>query len=458
MTQPTKNNLGLGDDIAIQDADVLETMVKILESNDLGSFTSPAKLYPHQWLWDSAFIAIGLRHIKPDRAAEEVASLVRGQWANGMIPNMIFNSGKAYRIDREAWRSWLSPYAPNNIATSGITQPPMIADAVVKVGEKLPKAHRIEFYRFMYEPLVKYHEWLYLERDPHNEGLTLQIHPYEVGLDNTPPWMRQLYEHSRPIWIAIIEKLHLEYLINLLRRDTRKVNPGQRISSLEALLLWDTVRRLRRKRYDIERILHRSDFCTQDITFNSIMVRNNSQLQSIASEIRRKLPIELLDKMKNSETALEKLYDEPTKQYYSRDFITHKLIIEPSIGTFMPLYAGTITKERADELVKLLKDHRKYWLHNPVPSVPLDSPHFDSDRYWQGPSWVNTNWLIIDGLERYGYQTEANELRQRTISMVSQKGSFEYFDPIDGRGIGAANFAWTAALTIDLMKTSSKSS
>ncbi len=431
-------------------------MLDVLRGNDLGNHTSPAKLYPHQWLWDSAFVAIGLRHADPERAAEEIASLVRGQWANGMIPNMIFNPGSAYRFEREAWRSWLSPFAPDTVATSGVTQPPVIADAIIKVGEKLPKAHRIEFYRFMFEPLVQYHEWMYAERDPHNEGLTLQIHPYEVGLDNTPPWVLQLYEHSRPWWIALIENLRLQKVVNFLRRDTRRVNPGQRISSLEALLLWDVVRRLRRKHYDIDKILHRSDFCTQDITFNSILVRNNTQLKKIALEIRRKLPEELLEKMKHSEEALEKLFDEPSGQYYSRDFITHKLILEPSIGTLMPLYAGTITKERAGELVKLLKDHRKFWLHHPVPSVPLDSHFFDSDRYWQGPSWVNTNWLIIDGLNRYGFKEEAADLRQKTLSMVEKQGPYEYFDPIDGKGLGAADFSWTAALTLDLLSTDIK--
>lgn len=260
----------------------------------------------------------------------------------------------------------------------------------------------------------------------------------------------QLYEHSRPWWIAFIEKLRLQKVINWLRRDTRRVNPGQRISSLEALLLWDIVRRLRRKRYDIDKIMHRTLFATQDITFNSIMVRNNTQLMHIADAIRRKLPEELVANMKYSEEAIDKLWDESAGQYFSRDFITHKHIAEPSIGTFMPLYAGSVSKERAAQLVALLKNHRTYWLHHPVPSVPLDSHFFDSDRYWQGPSWVNTNWLIIDGLHRYGYHEEASEITKRSLEMVATAGPYEYFDPIDGRGLGAPKFAWTAALTIDL--------
>lgn len=431
--------------------DIQQTLLKVLEDNDRGEHTSPAKLYPHQWLWDSCFIGVGLRHSNPERAAHEVANLVRGQWANGMMPHMIFNGGHEYRLEREAWRSWLSPFAPTEVATSGITQPPVIAEAVIKIGEKLSAADRHEFYHFMYKPLVAYHEWMYTERDPHKEGLTMQIHPNEVGMDNTPPWVRQLYEHSRPWWIAAIEKFHLDAGVNFIRRDTRRVNPGQRISNMEALMLWDVVRRLRRKHYDIDSILHRTLFCTEDISFNSILIRNNTNLRTIAKTLKRKLPQSLLDNMQHTEEALEELYDKSTGQYCSRDFITHKLIIEPTIGTLMPLYAGTISKERAQQLVEVLKDHKQFWLHNPIPSVPLNSKYFSAERYWQGPTWVNTNWLIIEGLKRYGFDEIAADLSKRTIDMVTKSGSYEYFSPIDGRGLGAKDFSWTAALTLDLL-------
>jgi glycogen debranching enzyme len=91
-------------------------------------------------------------------------------------------------------------------------------------------------------------------------------------------------------------------------------------------------------------------------------------------------------------------------------------------------------------------------LQYPVPSVPLDSPFFDADRYWQGPSWVNTNWLIIDGLKRYGFMEEAKDLTEKTLAMVISGGPYEYFNPVNGQGLGAADFSWTAALTIDLLK------
>src|SRR6478752_7240925 len=57
----------------------------VLEANRRGRWTCPSStLYPHQWLWDSCFIAIGLVRTDPTRAAGELRSLFRGQWANGM--------------------------------------------------------------------------------------------------------------------------------------------------------------------------------------------------------------------------------------------------------------------------------------------------------------------------------------------------------------------------------------
>src|SRR5690606_14804099 len=142
-----------------ESADIIEAAKEVLSLNDReGKWTIPADgLYPHQWLWDSAFIAIGLSHYDTERAQQEILSILRGQWANGMVPHMIFDSAVLYRQDREIWRSYVSPYAPDNVATSGITQPPMLAEAIVRIGKKLKLPERRSWYRRIYQALVNYH-------------------------------------------------------------------------------------------------------------------------------------------------------------------------------------------------------------------------------------------------------------------------------------------------------------
>lgn len=433
--------------------DLLEAAKTVLAMNDKGSYTIPAEgPYPHQWLWDSCFVSIGLRHVDIDRAKTEILSLLRGQWANGMVPNMVFNPARQYRREREIWRSWLSTDAPDDVQTSGITQPPVLAEAVVLIGEKLNKAERRAWYKTVFPSLLAYHQWLYNERDPHGEGLVLQIHPWETGLDSTPPWVHELHDHQLPTWIQVIKRIGLDKVISLFRRDVKYASPSQRLSTLDALAFYSVQRRLRRKNYDIRRILTHSLFAIEDISFNSIFIRANAHLMDIAKYLRVDLPDELIERMQKTESAFAALWDPYSRQYYSREFVTHRLLKDPSIGTLMPLYAGCISKERAGQLVKMLEDQHAFGANFPIPSVPLNSEWFQAHAYWQGPTWVNMNWLIIDGLKRYGYKEHAAALTESTLEMVQVGGFAEYFSPIDGSPAGAENFSWTAALVIDLLK------
>ncbi len=434
--------------------DLLEQAQEVLKMNDRGNYTQPATgLYPHQWLWDSCFISIGLRHLDVDRAKAELLSLLRGQWHNGMMPNIIFREEAQYQPDRSMWRSWLNPYAPNDVMTTGITQPPMLAEAVVQIGAKMAWPERRGWYAMMYPALVSYHQWLYSERDPHGEGLVLQIHPWETGLDNTPPWMNELHEHLLPFWIRVVQKTRFYYVINLFRRDTKSIPIDQRFSIIESLALLDIQRRLRRKGYDINRILSHSLFAIEDLSFNCILIRANTHLKHIAKSLKEDLPDDLEAHMKKTEHTLEQLWDPYTQQYYSRDFITHRLLKIPTVATLLPLYAGSISKERAEALVRLLENEQAFGPAYPVPSVAVNSQWFRPKLYWQGPSWININWLVIDGLERYGFKEQADSLRESTLAMVRKSGPYEYFDPLTGEPAGAANFSWTAALTIDLLKS-----
>ncbi len=438
--------------------DPIEACKQVLTDNQRGDYTVPAgHIYPHQWLWDSCFTAIGLAHYDIHRAKRELLSLLRGQWANGMLPHMIFAEGDTHSRDRAMWQSDRSPYAPDLIATSGITQPPMLAEAIVRVGSLLPTIERRHWYQTTYPALLAYHEWLYRERDPHQEGLVLLIHPWECGLDNTPPWINQLRMHHKPWWVGLVEKSGADRVAQLFRRDTSHLPPGQRISNIEALLYYDVVRRLKRKNWDIDAILNRSHFAVQDLTFNCILLRAHDHLKVIAKATGYNVPDWLNDRVHLGKKAIqEKLWDGYSKQFYSRNFVTHKLIKEPSLATLMPLYAQAANESQTDSLLKLLHSKDNFGTPYPVPSVPVHYNWYKELGYWQGPTWVNTNWLIIDGLKRGGQTELAERVSQKTVELVRKSGCYEYFSAKSGAPAGAQNFSWTAALTIDLIVRTAK--
>lgn len=429
----------------------------ILKDNDRGHYTVPnGRLYPHQWLWDSSFIAIGLRHVDIDRAQQEILSLFQGQWRNGMVPHIILwpkakETIPTYKAHERIWRSFLSPQAPEDVDTSGITQPPMLAEAITKIGEKLTVSQRRIWYKKVFEPLVRYHQWIYSERDPHKEGLALLIHPWECGMDNTPPWMSELNSHLLPWWIRFLKVTRLEKLVSLFRADERFVVKNQRLSNVEALALFSVQRRLRRKAYDFDRIIDHSLFAIEDLLFNCILIRANHLLIEIARFIDKPLPEDLVKSFHKADKEIENLWDEYAQEYFSRDFVSHRLLKESTIAAFMPIYSGVIRKERASRIIEALANDHLYGPKYRIPSVSVSSSWFQPNRYWQGPSWVNANWLIIDGLKRYGFDSLANELKKQTIKMVETSGFHEYFNPLDGKGAGTDNFSWTAALYLDLI-------
>ncbi len=438
----------------MEPAEILQAAKTVLANNDHdGQYTIPAHgLYPHQWLWDSCFVAIGMANYDVKRAQQEILSLLRGQWANGMLPSMILNKDFTHRADREFWRSYISPFAPDKVATSGITQPPMLAEAIVKIGKQLPKPARRTWFAKTYPALLKYHQWLYNDRDPHHTGLTLQVHSWETGLDNTPPWIDELHQHRLPFWINTIHTLRLDKVFTVFRRDVHFLASSveQRMSTIDVFTLYSIQRRLRRKAYDINRILTHNMLTIEDLTFNCIFVRANQHLRYIARTIGHDIPDELDKRMRQSDQAIDELWDEQTGNYYSRNYATQKLIKLPTLAGLMPLYAGCVSKEKAAELVKILNS-KPYKTKFPVPTVPTNSDWFHPMMYWQGPTWLNTNWLLADGLERYGYKEEAAHIRERSIDMVTKSGFYEYFSPLDATPAGTDNFSWTAAMIIDFL-------
>ena len=66
--------------------------IEVLRANARGTWTRPSpRLYPHQWSWDAGFVAMGWAQLDPVRAITELWSLLRGQWATGMVPQIVFD-------------------------------------------------------------------------------------------------------------------------------------------------------------------------------------------------------------------------------------------------------------------------------------------------------------------------------------------------------------------------------
>jgi glycogen debranching enzyme len=124
--------------------------------------------------------------------------------------------------------------------------------------------------------------------------------------------------------------------------------------------------------------------------------------------------------------------------------------------SFMPLLDPELPEAQVDAIVASLRS-AAFHPDRPeggyvVPSYDLLGDRFDERRYWRGPVWINTNWLLWMGLRQHGQLAEADEIARSSLALVEGAGFREYFDPFDGTGYGTDGFGWTAALTLDLIE------
>ena len=175
----------------MDESELVQSAKKVLDGNWTGEFTIPsATLYPHQWSWDSCFIAIGTSYFDTDRSMKELEHLFEAQWKNGMIPHIVYNEKeKTYFPSHQYYDVTRSPNAPKHVKTSGMTQPPVHAPACFYIHHNSKdKAKTKEFLARVYPNLLKFHRYLMTERDPEKSGLVTIFHPWESGRDDSPIW------------------------------------------------------------------------------------------------------------------------------------------------------------------------------------------------------------------------------------------------------------------------------
>jgi hypothetical protein len=435
---------GVSEDVAT----LVHEALSVLEANWCGHATRPsARLYPHQWSWDAAFVAIGYAHVDQWKAQQELISLFRGQWTNGMLPHIVFGQeeGSSYFPDPAFWQTERSPFAPRIPRTSGIIQPPVHATAAWHIYQHA--SHREEAHEFLEElmpHLAAWHLYLRRERTREPDRLVEIWHPWESGMDNSPLWddamSRMVLETGE---IPVYQRADLDHA------------PEQ-----ERPTDWDydryiyLVKLFRDLNYHPSGMRDRTPFAIWDVLYNSLYVRANEDLAAIARELGADPePFEAWA-AETSQAMERRLWDEEHAIYLDHDVLTDEPILTRVGAGFSPLFAGIPSPERAGRMVDRLRRtgvalDARTWA---VPSLGPDEPGFQPTTYWRGPIWLNVNWVLHQGLRRYGYRGLASSLRTSLLELPRRGGGFwEHYDPTDGQGHGAEQFAWSAALILNLV-------
>ncbi len=110
----------------------------------------------------------------------------------------------------------------------------------------------------------------------------------------------------------------------------------------------------------------------------------------------------------------ERLWNEKEGLYMDFDLHSGEQTGVAASSGFLPLICGAPSREQAEKLLANLKDPETFGTPFRVPSISRKCSSFYQKDMWRGPVWININWLIAFGLERYGWNEEARMLLEET--------------------------------------------
>ncbi|MEK7324848.1 MAG: trehalase family glycosidase [Chloroflexota bacterium] len=246
-----------------------------------------------------------------------------------------------------------------------------------------------EFLDEIYEPIVRSNNWWFEKNDLDGNGLCEYQHPYSSGLDDNPLW-----DEGLPV---------------------------------------------------------------EAPDLNTYLCLQQEALAKMAAVIGEAADAEMWAQRAEAmaERMIRLMWDEKAGLFWAAlpAKPTRALVRVRTPFNLFPLLTGRMPPEIAARLVAHLTDAKQFWPRYPVPTVALDDPKFSPEKMWRGPTWVNVNYLLVEGLMRAGYADLAGELRRRTLAMMMAGDDiYEYYNPQTGAAPpnAASIFGWSSALFIEM--------
>lgn len=342
----------------------------------------PAPLFHGVYLWDSAFVALVWLNIDTKVARDIILSVLTMQRPDGRIPHM-----------------------RNADTVSEWTQPPVLAWAALQVAQKTSDR---DFAAKVLPDLLRYHRWLVSNRQLATGGFFWR-HPYESGVDNSPRFgKRDESFYFDTTHLAAVDLTSFMVIDAEAIRDLAIWLGSKSASSLAA----------------------------------------SSSSSDVGAEIQTEMQSKINKYNKFIQTALWNdqagyFFDrvepgEPGEPRAQTSNVALSARVVPSapvasIASLMPLFSGSATQEQAAKLIAHIRDPLGFNTLIPFPTVARGDAAFEKDC-WRGPVWVNTAYMAIEGLRRYGANDLANEMSRRLVDGVygawQKTGQFvEFYDP-----------------------------
>jgi hypothetical protein len=355
-----------------------------------------------------------------------------------MIPHIAFRGGAAAPLKTRYLpgpRWWGKRLAADGRRISGITQPPLAATCMRLVFERQPDERRA---LRLLAPFHAWHRFLLDVRDPDGCGEPVLIHPWESGRDNAVEW-------DQPLWRVLPE------VVAIKRRDTDFVDAAERPSHEHYRRFLTLVKQGTATGWNQRLLAERGHFRVLDPGFSAILARACADLAELAGELGEARIAEESAVAADRVAAALAARTGSDGLIRAVDAVSGATMGVTSAGSALALLApGLSDKQIATARAAVLTGPlaSRYG----VRSLDREHPERSARNYWRGPVWANITWLAAHGLDLHGEPRAAQALRSQMLLAIEGDGMREYFAPESGRGLGARDFAWTAALCLHALR------
>lgn len=274
----------------------------------------------------------------------------------------------------------VGPLGPNN---NGLSNPPVISYAAVRIARETKD---MSFVKSVYAGLKRYHQWIWRSRRLKN-GLFFWKKPYESGIDNSPRYSN--------------------------RDESKIIDTSQTAASdFSAYAVLDSESLAELAMMQVDALPTKSDEAKR-------LRADSAAFTSQASEI--------------AQLMRSYLWNEEDGYFYDRNTINGEFVRIPTVSSLIPLLAGVPTQAQWLRLRAHITNPNEFYTAIPIPSVSRNSRFFEKDC-WRGPVWINTAYMVIMGVKRYGDGPLTRDLSEKLVNGVyktwENTGKFvEYYDP-----------------------------
>jgi len=353
-------------------------------------------------VWDSFFNALQLAAVSGELAWSALLAGLRSRYPNGCVPN---------------WRS-------RHGGTPDRSQPPIGSYAALRLHQVHPDRDRLAA---VYPDLLAWCEWWVAEKDgrPRREGLTPGLLSWGSDTALVPPpeqvpeWEEGASGHQRAAWESGQDDLPLW--------DEAEWDPGRQVLAMSAV-----------------------DLC-------SYRALDLECLSRIALTLDDGPAARRLDAMYRhlAKTMSRVLWSETAGLYL--DELPRGRSPRVAASNFLPLVAGVPSRRRARRMVDVLRDPTRFWGDWVLPTISRDDPAFDDQQYWRGSIWPPMNYLVLQGLRRYGFDDLAHALAWKGARMFltdrARTGMCrENFDSRTGAGCGHRFQSWAPLFALGALE------